>query len=127
MQINERIDRQNHGNLTARRKLTCLKSCGFEITIDFGFPGVPPKILDIKFLGFIVPYPLSHAPSPVVTAIELHVHVDTYESGTQYNAGMLTFPVNKNSEQALGVRQGPGQIVIIIDGKWITVGVRVPD
>ena len=41
--------------------------------------------------------------------------------------GLPTFPVYKNSEQALGVRQGPGQIVIIIDGKWITVGVRIPD
>ena len=46
---------------------TCLKSCGLDIANDFGFPGVPPRILDIKFFGFIVPYPfISSISSPVI-------------------------------------------------------------
>lgn len=33
----------------------------------------------------------------------------------------------KNSEQALGTRQSPSQIVVVVDGKRVTVRVRVPD
>lgn len=38
-----------------------------------------------------------------------------------------TFPVYKNPEQALGARQSPGQIVVVVDGKRVAVRVRVPD
>lgn len=51
-------------------KLTCLKSWGLDIANDFGLPGVPPRILDIKFFGFIVPYPfISSNPSPIIYKI----------------------------------------------------------
>lgn len=38
---------------------TCRKSRGLDMASDLCFVGAPPKIDDIKFLGFIVPYPFN--------------------------------------------------------------------
>lgn len=87
---------------------TCLKSCGLDIGKVFVLAGVPPNIVDMRFLGFNVPYPFNS--SKLLPTIYKYVIKQAKE------IVIITFSLNNNTKQWFSIDKCSSQVIIIIDG-----------